>query len=152
MGAYTSDKEQLFQSVKYLHPQLTFHESDLTRSTYSQSGPKGLDSLRDLVSIVWSYAHGWPSWYTETMCRRKFETYSLPSLVRWMSEGLCIGLSNWMSHRKVPLGLKIWKLLENFINNCHFLWKSYSKGINLLWYMIKTCIYSKMFYIFYDVA
>lgn len=42
MGAYTSDKEQLFQSVKYLHPQLTFHESDLTRSTYSQLGPKGL--------------------------------------------------------------------------------------------------------------
>lgn len=42
MGAYTSDKEQLFQTVKYLHPQLTFHESDLTRSTYSQSGPKGL--------------------------------------------------------------------------------------------------------------
>lgn len=150
MGAYTPDKDKLFQSVKYLHPQLTFHESDLTRSNYSQSGPK--DSLRDLVSIVWSYSHGWPSWYTETMCRRKFETYSLPSLVRWMSEGLCIGLSNWMSHRKVPLGLKIWKLLENFINTWHFLWKSYSKGINLLWYMIKNMHIQQNILHFYDIA
>lgn len=110
--------------IKYQHPQITFHESDLTRSTYSQSRTKG--SLRDLVSIVWSYAHGWPSWYTEKMCIRKFEAYSLPSLVRWMSEGLCIGLSNGMSHRKVPLGLKIWKLLEFFLNIWLFLGKSYS--------------------------